>query len=137
LAGDGADIPAWTYASTLSNEAVDRSPSTFSFELGVRPPATPTATTLVVSPSTTVATGTALTFTATVAPATQGSVEFRSGSSILATAALTGGAATVTSTLPQGTHSVTAHFVPADALVDAPSQSSPVAIEILAPPPTV
>jgi len=137
LAGDGADIPAWTYASTLSNEAVDRSPSTFSFELGVRPPATPTATTLVVSPSTTVATGTALTFTATVAPATQGSVEFRSGSSILATAVLTGGAATVTSTLPQGTHSVTAHFVPADALVDAPSQSSPVAIEILAPPPTV
>src|SRR5690606_3644888 len=59
LGGDGADIPAWTYASTLSNTAADRLPSAFAFELGVRPPAIATTTTLGVSPSTTVATGTA------------------------------------------------------------------------------
>src|SRR5690606_127974 len=39
--------------------------------------------------------------------------------------------------LAEGTHSVTAHFLPADASAFAASQSTPTTLEVLAPPPTV
>ncbi len=53
------------------------------------------------------------TFTATVSPATAGTVTFNEGATVLGTSPVSGGVATLSSTsLPVGTHSVTAHFTP-------------------------
>lgn len=77
--------------------------------------AIPTATSLSASPAGSSVTGEAVTLTATVAaasPAT-GTVEFRDGSTVLGSAPVAGGIATLSTTaLAAGTHALRAEFVP-------------------------
>lgn len=80
--------------------------------------ADPTTTTLAITPASPVDAGTEVTLTADVEPdGAAGTVEFRRGSVVIDTAPVTGAEATATVTtasLPVGTHSITAAFVPAD-----------------------
>lgn len=76
---------------------------------------TQTSTQLGVTPSTPAAAGTAETLTATVTPASAGTVQFRDGTSALgAPVTVTGGTASLTTTLPRGSHTLSAAFTPAD-----------------------
>jgi hypothetical protein len=74
----------------------------------------PTSTSLSISPSSPQVVGTPLTLTATVTPAVSGTVQFGVGSTPLgAPVPVSGGIASLTtSSLPAGTDSVTATFVP-------------------------
>lgn len=79
------------------------------------PTATPTSTQLGVTPPTPTAAGTEETLTATVTPAASGTVQFRDGTAPLGEpVTATAGAASLTTTLPPGTHTLTATFTPAD-----------------------
>ena len=73
---------------------------------------TPTTTSLSVSPVSPQPYGTTITLTATVTPSASGSIQFRSGSTVLATVVLTSGTAKTNQVLPGGTNSLTAVYVP-------------------------
>jgi hypothetical protein len=136
LQGDGAGIPAWGYAATITNDASVAGPRTalpFSFSLGTVP-LTATATTLSVSPSGQALAGSAVTLSSTVTPAVAGSVEFRNGSSTLATVPVASGAASYTiPSAAAGEYTLTATFVPQDALRYAGSTSTAVSYVVSAP----
>jgi hypothetical protein len=78
----------------------------------------PTTTTLTITPASPVDAGTEVTLTADIEPdAAAGTVEFKRGSVVIDSVRVSGAEATATLTttsLPVGTHSVTATFVPAD-----------------------
>lgn len=89
------------------------------FALCAQPSATPTPTStstqLGVTPSGPAAAGTEETLTATVTPAAAGTVQFRDGTAPLGDPVpVTGAAASLTTTLPPGTHTLSATFTPAD-----------------------
>lgn len=97
-----------TVAETTSNGGLQIVNGTIT----VQPAATATALTSSLNPSTR---GGNVTFTATVTSAVAGTptgnVEFRDGTSMLATVALSGGQASyTTSSLTAGSHSITAHY---------------------------
>ncbi|GAA4691892.1 Ig-like domain-containing protein [Phytohabitans rumicis] len=95
-----------------------------------------TTTTLAVSPSGTIPSGATVTLTATVSPGTAtGTVEFRRGSTVVGSAPVGSGTATLTATLPAGTHSLTAVFTPATGADFLGSTSSPVSVTVEGPPP--
>jgi Bacterial Ig-like domain (group 3) len=91
-----------------------------------------TTTTLTASPASPVVTGTEVTLTATVAPsAAAGTVDFKRGATVIGSAPVNGGTATLTTTsLPIGTHSLTASFVPGDPGAFNPSTSSAVSYTV-------
>ncbi|MFC0532540.1 Ig-like domain-containing protein [Phytohabitans kaempferiae] len=91
------------------------------------PVAEATATDLAIAPAGPVESGAEVTLTATVTPAAAtGTVEFRRGAgTVIGSAPVASGSATLTTTsLPIGTHSITASFVPANASAFQPSASS-------------
>lgn len=100
-------------------------------------PAPPGATTtvLAVTPGGPVNAGAVETLKATVSPSSAGgSVQFRDGTTAIGTPiAVAGGVAQTTTTLPQGTHSLTAEFLSADTTTFANSTSS--AVSYLVKPP--
>jgi hypothetical protein len=89
-------------------------------------PATPTTTTLAASPASPATVGGSVTLTATVSPTTAaGSVSFNDGATVLGTAPVTNGTATLsTSALGIGTHSLTAAFAPTNPAAFASSASA-------------
>lgn len=100
------------------------------------PNAAPTATTTVlsVSPASPAAAGSSETVKATVSPVAAGSVQFGDGASALGAAVpVSAGVATLSTTLPVGTHSLTAVFTPADPAAFAGSTSVAVPYEVKAP----
>ena len=127
LQGNGGSIPAWAYASTITNDASVAGPRTalpFSFSLSSVPLIT-TATALTASPSGQVLAGADVALTATVAPAIAGSVQFRNGSTVLATVPVAAGVATHTITAAAaGEYALSAVFVPTDAAHYAGSTGS-------------
>jgi len=132
LSGAGG-TGAWAYASTVSG-ATGRTPSAFTFTVGVTPPAVTTAVALTASPSASVVAGTASTLTATVSPAAAGTVEFRNGSTVLGSSPVTAGVATYSATsLPVGSYAVTAYFAPADPAAYTASQSTALEYIVSAP----
>src|SRR5262249_52426583 len=81
------------------------------------PNAGPTATSTVlnVTPVSPADAGTSETLKATVSPSAAGSVQFKDGTAALgAPVPVAGGVASLNTTLPVGTHSLTAVFTPAD-----------------------
>ena len=117
LQGDGAGVPAWAYAATITNDAAvagARTALPFSFTLGVAP-LTATTTMLTAAPTTQAAEGDDVILTATVAPALAGSVQFSNGSTVLATVPVAAGTASHTITdAAAGDYALTAVFTPAD-----------------------
>ncbi|GAB2467350.1 hypothetical protein GCM10027029_32190 [Conyzicola lurida] len=110
LTAEGA-IALGSYAA---GDAVD--PVSFGIDTTVTTPEQPaptaTTTTLTAAPATVVA-GSTTTLTATVAPTAAGTVTFRSGSTILGSAPVASGKATVTTAaLTVGTKSYSASFAP-------------------------
>lgn len=99
---------------------------------------TPTATTtvLAVSPGSPSAANTVATLTATISPpGVAGSVQFKDESgSIGGPVAVSGGSASTTTTLPPGTHSLTAVFAPTDLTGTYGSTSAAVSAVVSAPP---
>ncbi|GAA4468244.1 Ig-like domain repeat protein [Phytohabitans houttuyneae] len=96
------------------------------------PVAEDTTTTLAVSPAT-IESGDEVTLTATVAPSNAaGTVQFRRGAStVIGTAPVASGTASLTTTsLPIGTHSITAVFTPASPAAFNPSTSSPQSVTV-------
>jgi hypothetical protein len=88
---------------------------------------TATSTTLSVTPPSPAAAGTAETLTATITPATAGTVQFLDGSTPLgAPVAVSGGTASLITTLAFGPHSLSAMFTPLDPTSIAGSTSPPV-----------
>ncbi|MGH3873531.1 MAG: Ig-like domain repeat protein [Pseudonocardiaceae bacterium] len=86
-----------------------------------------TATTLSVTPASPAVKNTVQTLTATVTPAAAGSVQFKDGANPLGNpVTVTNGTATATTTLPVGTHSLTAVFTPTDPVAFTPSASAAV-----------
>ncbi|MCW2523365.1 MAG: Ig-like domain repeat protein, partial [Frankiales bacterium] len=103
-------------------------------------PATTTTTSFTVSPSSPVAQGTEVDFDATVTPDAPGSVDFYNGSTLLGSSAVVSGAATFnTTSLPAGSLSLKAAFVPTDATAFGASQSAAQSYTVIAAPvsPTV
>ena len=96
--------------------------------------ATSTATALLVVQGTSAEQYSEVTLNATVTPSTApGSVEFLDGTTVLGTAAVTGGAATFdTSSLALGNHSFTAQYVSSDAAVYENSTSAAVPFQVTA-----
>lgn len=87
---------------------------------------TATSTVLTTSPASPVTPGTPLTLTAKVSPATAvGGVQFKDGTANLGSPVIVsnGIAAGTTSTLPLGSHQMTAAFIPTDAAAFSPSTS--------------
>lgn len=86
------------------------------------------------------ATGRSVDLTATVTATSGtplGTVQFRDGSTVVDTVALSGGSASLqVDDLPGGTHHFTAEFVPTDPAAYAPSQSSDQVVDISATPTT-
>lgn len=135
LAGSAPGIPGWPYASTVSS-ATGRTPLAFTFDLGIAPPppAVTTALALAAAPTTAVVQGTTVTLKATVTPAAAGSVQFRNGSTVLGSAPVAGGVATLALPgLAVGGYSVTAYFTPADAAAFTASQSAALPLTVTAP----
>src|SRR5690606_12520368 len=95
-------------------------------------PVVATTTTLAVTGDPVV--GQTLTLTATVAPAAAGTVTFRDGETVLGTATVTAGKASLAKSLPLGAHSLTASFVPADAAAFKGSASTAVTVTVVAAP---
>nr|BFE50343.1 Ig-like domain-containing protein [Saccharothrix mutabilis subsp. capreolus] len=93
-----------------------------------------TSTALAVSPNAPVTEGTPVTLTATVTPASAtGTVQFKDGAGNLgAPVAVSGGAATFTTTLPQGTRSLSAVFTGSAAHIQG-STSPVVSYQVNAP----
>jgi hypothetical protein len=128
LAGDGAGIPGWLYASTIVNNATlnsgQRLPSAFGFSMSSVPLIT-TTTVLTSATASPVLAGTDIALTATVAPAIAGSVQFRSGSTVLATVPVASGSASHTISAPAAAeYALSAVFVPTDAAHYASSTGS-------------
>jgi hypothetical protein len=99
------------------------------------PVATPTTTALAVNPSGSVAQFSTVTLSATVAPASAaGSIQFLDGANPLgAPVAVSGGSASFsTSTLAVGSHSLKAHFTPANTAAFAASDSAVVPLTVTA-----
>jgi hypothetical protein len=98
------------------------------------PVAEATTTTLAITPAGPVESGVEVTLTATVAPAAAaGSVEFKRGATVIGSAPVSTGTATLTTTsLPIGTHSVAASFVPSSPAAYNPSTSSAQSITVQA-----
>lgn len=97
------------------------------------PAATPTSTRLSVTPSTPAPAGTDETLTATVTPDAPGTVQFRNGTALLGDpVTVTGGAASLTTTLPPGTHTLTATFTPTDPAAFTGSASAAVSYVVTA-----
>jgi Bacterial Ig-like domain (group 3) len=101
-------------------------------------PATATTTSLSVSPSSKADNGAAVKLSATVSPAAAtGSVEFLDGTKVLKSTAVAGGKASFsTSTLADGTHSLTAKFVPGSGAYTG-STSTAHTLKVVATPTTV
>jgi hypothetical protein len=101
------------------------------------PNAGPTATTtvLAVTPASPAAAGTGETLTAKVSPVgAAGSVQFKDGSNNIGSSVpVTNGTAEATTTLPVGTHSLTAVFTPTDSTKFGSSTSNTVPYEVNAP----
>jgi hypothetical protein len=91
-----------------------------------------TTTSLTVSPTGPIGQGDSVTMTATVNPGTAaGTVQFRSGATILGTQPLTGGTATYTSNgLPVGTALLSAVFAPTSPLDFVTSSSATVSMQV-------
>jgi Big-like domain-containing protein len=87
-----------------------------------------TSTTASVSPPSPTVAGTTETLTATVTPSTAvGTVQFKDGATPVGNpVTVSNGAASITTTLPVGTHSLTAMFTPTDSGAFTPSTSTPV-----------
>ncbi len=96
--------------------------------------ATHTTTALAVSPASPTTAGTSVTFTATLAPqAAAGSVQFKDGQSNLGNAVAVGSNGTAvltTTTLPQGSHQISAVFTPTDATVYTASTSATLTYQV-------
>jgi hypothetical protein len=88
-------------------------------------PAT-TTTTVSADPPSPIGAGTSVTFTATVSPTAPGNVQFMDGGTALGSAVPVSGATATftTSTLPAGTHPITAVFTPTDSAAFGPSTST-------------
>jgi hypothetical protein len=101
------------------------------------PNVNPTATTtvLAVTPASPAAAGTQETLTATVSPVgAVGSVQFKDGTNnVGGVVAVSSGSASAKTTLPVGTHSLTAVFTPTDPTKFGSSTSNPVSYEVNAP----
>ena len=127
LQGNGSTIPAWPYASAITNDASVAGPRTalpFSFSLS-NVPLIATTTTLTAATASPVLAGNDIALTATVTPAVAGSVEFRSGSTVLATVPTVSGAASHTITAAAAAeYALSAVFVPTDAAHYASSTGS-------------
>jgi len=97
-------------------------------------PAMPTSTQLSTHPSSPVAAGTTETLTATITPSTAaGKVQFSDGSTPLGSPqTVAAGHASLTTTLPIGTHSLTAVFIPTDTAAFTGSVSSTVSLVVYA-----
>lgn len=112
---DSFVTPVFVTGSTWTAEAAD--------------PAEETVTTLAITPAGPVDPGTEVTLTADVEPdGAAGTVEFRRGALAIGTAPVTGADATATlatTSLPSGTHSITATFLPADPTAFRSSTSEP------------
>lgn len=97
-------------------------------------PAVNTTTSLTVAPVGPVDLGTEVTLTANVDPNNAaGTVDFKRGSTVIGSAPVSGAEATATLTttsLPVGTHSITATFVPADAAAFKTSTSTAASITV-------
>lgn len=107
--------------------------ATYTFVVGDLPEQHSTTTTLEVS-ATEVGHGDPVTLSAAVAPAgVEGYVEFRDGATVLGHQPIAGGSASLQATLPVGSHSVTARFVPAVANLASASTSDAVAIQVADP----
>ena len=91
-----------------------------------------TTTTLAVSGSLTA--GQTQKLTATVTPAAAGTVTFSDGGTSLGTAAVSGGTATLSKALAQGTHSITATFAPSSTTQFTGSTSTAQTVTIAAAP---
>jgi len=124
LQGNGSDIPAWGYTSTITNDPAPSGPRTalpFSFSLS-SVPLIATTTTLTAIP---VTAGADATLTAAVTPAVAGSVQFVSGSTVLATVPVVAGAASHTiAAAAAGEYALSAVFTPTDAAHYAGSTGS-------------
>ncbi|NKX92103.1 ExeM/NucH family extracellular endonuclease [Sanguibacter hominis ATCC BAA-789] len=94
----------------------------------VKAPAVRTTTRLAVTGK--AVAGEPLTLTASVAPAAAGTVTFRDGSTVLGTAKVTGGKASIKKALSAGSHGLTAQFVPADAKAFSGSTSATVSVKV-------
>ena len=91
----------------------------------VSAPATMTTTSLAVTPASPADANTRESLTATVTPsAAVGSVTFKDGTTTLGSAAVSGGTASLTTTLAPGSHSLTATFVPTNTAVYTGSTST-------------
>lgn len=97
---------------------------------------TATATTLTVSPSSSAYHGTAVTLKASVTPSTAaGTVQFRDGTKLLSSVPVSAGAASYsTKTLADGTHKLTATFVPTSATAYSQSSSTAHSLTVKAHP---
>lgn len=127
-ASSGHAEAAWIPFTTAVDPAIGTTSgiaTSGAYNLAVTP-ATPTTTTLAVTPSSPQADTATLTLTATVSPAAAGTVTFKDGASTLGTATVSGGTASYTTSLPAGTHSLTAEFASADTAAFANSASAPV-----------
>ena len=144
IAGVSPAATPWTYQSNITgatatsgaSAGLTRTPAPLTFTLGFQAPVVVTPTVaLAASPAGGIVQGGAVKLTATVDPATDGTVEFRSGATVLGTAAVgaDGIAVLVTSSLAAGAHALTAAFLPADAGHAAPASSPSVAFEVFAP----
>lgn len=86
-----------------------------------------TQTTLAVTPPSPATANTRQTLTATVTPTATGSVQFTDGTTPLGhPVPVTGGTASITPTLPSGTHTLTAVFTPTNPVIATESTSNPV-----------
>lgn len=100
-------------------------------------PAAATTTTLSVTESSPQLETATLHLNATVSPGAAGTVNFKDGSTTVGSAPVSGGTASVTASLPAGSHNLTAEFVSADAATFANSASAPVSFTTTATPATV
>ncbi len=122
LQGDSsASIPAWPYASAITNDASVgggvRLASPFSFALS-SVPLIATTPVLTTSPAAPVIAGTSVTLRAAVTPVVPGEIVFRSGDSVLGAQRVDGAGAAVIAlgSLAAGSYSYTATFTPDDGL---------------------
>ncbi|HEV2198405.1 MAG TPA: Ig-like domain repeat protein [Bryobacteraceae bacterium] len=110
LPGISLSVGSYTLTAQYSGDASHPATTSPAITLTVNPVSTTTAVTSSQNPS---IVGANVTFTATVSPsAATGKVQFLDGATVLGANTLAGGAASfTTSTLAQGTHSITAAYV--------------------------
>ena len=105
---------------------IDTTAGTFAVVYPAPSPTSTTTSTVAVSPVSPAAAGTQETLTASVTPSgAAGSVSFTDGGAALTgTVTFTGGTATLMTTLPSGSHTLSASFTPTDATAFGPSSSA-------------